>query len=296
MNKGTPNNDYISFPKVQNPEIISDDLTSVPPRSLEWKLRRLPPSLAPSASALSASVKSALDCSLRSVAGGSATDSCAGVCTKWQFGPEDFGWLRLTSWIRALSPHHSAPARRWTVCTAIWRLGGPEKEKKRKKDAAGREKSVSEIPPALVGAKEARVNHRFYPNQSSCSRRIAPRWGENRHRYWRQIYTSIQTLYASIVTRKGTHRLSWRPVVRVKIHSICPNAHFQIFIRPDPDSSGASSLGFIPQKQKTAYGRWGSAEFSAFFEGSCESGSVVINLINLGRSASLKALCPFWHH
>lgn len=78
-------------------------------------------------------------------------------------------------------------------------------------------------------------------------------------------------------------------MVRVKIHSICPNAHFQIFIRPDPDSSGASSLGFIPQKQKTAYGRWGSAEFSAFFEGSCDSGSVVINLINLGRSASLRA-------
>lgn len=32
---------------------------------------------------------------------------------------------------------------------------------KKKKDAAGREKSVSEIPPAVVGAKEARVNHRF---------------------------------------------------------------------------------------------------------------------------------------
>lgn len=137
MNEGTPNNDYISFWKGQKLWNHFKQLNLSFPRSLEWKLKT-PASLASLPFQPSASVKSALDCSQRSVAGGLAADSCAGVCTKWQFGPEDFGWLRLTSWIWALSPHHSAPARRWTVCTAIWKLGGLEKWKKKRTPKEGR--------------------------------------------------------------------------------------------------------------------------------------------------------------
>lgn len=123
VNEGTRNNDYIRFSKEQKWWKHFKQL------NLSWREKSRAKikdaSLFPSHPLPASSLL--LDCSLRSVAGGSAADSCAGVCTKWQFGPEDFGWLRLTSWIRALSPHHSAPARRWTVCTAIWKLGGLEK-------------------------------------------------------------------------------------------------------------------------------------------------------------------------
>lgn len=73
--------------------------------------------------------QSALKCSLWSEAGGFCTDSCASVCIKWQFRPEDFGWLRLTSCIGALSPRRSATACRWTVCSPIWSQGKINTEK-----------------------------------------------------------------------------------------------------------------------------------------------------------------------
>jgi len=61
---------------------------------------------------------------------------------KWQLRPEDFGWLRLTSWIRALSPHRSATACRWTVCSAIWSSGKINTERRK---AAREPRGVSNI-------------------------------------------------------------------------------------------------------------------------------------------------------
>lgn len=67
------------------------------------------------------------------------------------------------------------------------------------------EKSVSEIPPALVGAKEARVNHRFIKTQT-------PAGGADTRRQSTSMLTpntSIRTLYASVVTRAGRSPQGW---------------------------------------------------------------------------------------